>query len=96
MLVETAARDATFFSGKAYKRWAHTLQSSTHIIPILIGDPQIAMEMTERLLANGYLLSAIRPPTVPTGTARIRTSVLASHSRADLAYALKVFERRCR
>jgi 7-keto-8-aminopelargonate synthetase-like enzyme len=51
------------------------------------------MEMTERLLANGVFAIAIRPPTVPAGTARIRTSVLASHSRADLAHALKIFER---
>jgi 7-keto-8-aminopelargonate synthetase-like enzyme len=92
-LVETLQENATFFRLGLQEMGFNTLQSSTHIIPILVGDPQIAIEMAERLLANGVFAIAIRPPTVPAGTARIRTSVLASHSRADLAYALKVFER---
>jgi 8-amino-7-oxononanoate synthase len=92
-LVEKLQENATFFRQGLQDLGFNTLPSSTHIIPILVGDPQIAMEMAERLLANGVFAIAIRPPTVPAGTARIRTSVLASHSRADLAYALKVFER---
>jgi 8-amino-7-oxononanoate synthase len=92
-LVEKLQENATFFRQGLQDLGFNTFPSSTHIIPILVGDPQIAMEMAERLLANGVFAIAIRPPTVPAGTARIRTSVLASHSRADLAYALKVFER---
>jgi 8-amino-7-oxononanoate synthase len=66
-----------------------TLNSETPIIPILIGDSRSAVTFSERLLDAGIFAPAIRPPTVPKGTSRIRTTVMATHSRDDLDYVLE-------
>jgi 7-keto-8-aminopelargonate synthetase-like enzyme len=54
------------------------------IIPILLGSEQAALEASERLLEQGFLVPAIRPPTVPQGTARLRVSLSAAHDPADV------------
>lgn len=59
-------------------------QSQTHIIPLILGDEELVMEVAERLAERGLFVSAIRPPTVPPGTARLRLSVTAFHSQSDL------------
>jgi 8-amino-7-oxononanoate synthase len=63
----------------------------THIIPVLVGDNQDAVALGEALLARGVLAQAIRPPTVPDGTARLRVTPIATHSAAQLERALDVF-----
>jgi len=68
-----------------------TLNSQTHIIPVLVGEATVALEMSRRLLAEGVLAVAIRPPTVPAGKSRIRVTVMANHSRDDLDFALEAF-----
>jgi 8-amino-7-oxononanoate synthase len=65
-----------------------TMHSSTPIIPILIGDPQEAKRLAAHLLEQGILAQAIRPPTVPTATARIRLTVTALHTQDDLEQLL--------
>ncbi|HET6464198.1 MAG TPA: 8-amino-7-oxononanoate synthase [Nitrospiria bacterium] len=60
------------------------LNSETPIIPIMIGDDRSAMTVSQRLLEAGVFAPAIRPPTVPKGTSRIRTTIMASHTREDL------------
>ncbi len=92
-LVEHLQENAAFFRAGLQDIGFNTLASSTHIIPILVGDSALALEMSGELLRNGVFAVAIRPPTVPANTARIRTSIMATHSRADLVYALSVFER---
>jgi 8-amino-7-oxononanoate synthase len=54
------------------------------IVPILVGSEQAALEASERLLEQGFLVPAIRPPTVPQGTSRLRVSVSAAHDPADV------------
>jgi len=66
-----------------------TMDSETPIIPILIGDTGSALRFSERLLEAGIFAPAIRPPTVPKGSARLRTTVMATHTRADLEYVLE-------
>jgi 8-amino-7-oxononanoate synthase len=56
------------------------MDSATPIQPILIGDNAKALEMSAKLKAQGILVTAIRPPTVPEGTARLRITLSASHS----------------
>lgn len=91
-LVTRLQENAAFFRQGLQHLGFNTLTSSTHIVPVLVGDPQIALKMAEKLLQYGVFAIAIRPPTVPSGTARIRTSVMATHSRADLIHALEAFE----
>lgn len=57
------------------------------IVPIRTGTPERALALAARLEATGILAIAIRPPSVPPGTARLRLTVTLSHSPADLASA---------
>jgi len=59
-------------------------ESPTPIIPLLIGEARLAVRFSERLLDEGIYVPAIRPPTVPEGTSRLRISLMATHTLADL------------
>jgi glycine C-acetyltransferase/8-amino-7-oxononanoate synthase len=60
------------------------------IIPIHVGQPQAAMKLCEIALARGVFAQAIRPPTVPVGTSRIRAVVTAAHKPDHLHRAAGV------
>ncbi len=60
------------------------LESSTAIQPVMVGDNRKALELTGRLAEHGLLVPAIRPPTVPPGTARLRVTLSAAHEVADV------------
>src|SRR5262249_50882940 len=66
-------------------------RGDTHIIPVLIGDNRRTLALAEALLARNVLAHAIRPPTVPPGTARLRVTPMATHSVAQLERALVAF-----
>ena len=54
------------------------------IIPVLLGDPEAVIVAQRKLEERGCLVAAIRPPTVPHGTARLRISLSAAHDEAAL------------
>ena len=58
--------------------------SQTGIQPILIGDNATTMAFAENLRERHMFVPAIRPPTVPRGTARLRVSITANHTADDL------------
>jgi 8-amino-7-oxononanoate synthase len=58
------------------------------IVPVIVGDPAEAVRLSARLLEAGCLVPAIRPPTVPEGTARLRISLTAAHEPADVAHLI--------
>jgi len=64
------------------------LRTESPILPLLIGDAQNAVALTRLLLERGVYAIAIRPPTVPPGTARLRITPIADHTRADLDEAI--------
>jgi glycine C-acetyltransferase/8-amino-7-oxononanoate synthase len=70
--------------------------SETQILPIVVGDPHAAMEACERALGQGVFCQAIRPPTVPNGSSRLRITVMASHTRSELRWAAGVIARSVR
>ncbi|WP_259313062.1 8-amino-7-oxononanoate synthase [Capillimicrobium parvum] len=60
------------------------------IVPLVIGDPEAAMGLCEAALDRGVFAQAIRPPTVPDGTSRLRLVAMASHTEAELRDAARV------
>ncbi len=67
------------------------VRGDTHIVPVVVGDNRTALALADALLARGVLVQAIRPPTVPAGTARLRVAPMATHSPAQLDRALAAF-----
>jgi 8-amino-7-oxononanoate synthase len=60
------------------------MSSETAIQPLLIGENQAALNLSEGLRERGIWVAAIRPPTVPQGTARLRIALSAAHTEADV------------
>lgn len=60
------------------------MPSDTAIQPLLIGDNRAALELSDALRERGIWVAAIRPPTVPQGTARLRITLSAAHSDEDV------------
>jgi 8-amino-7-oxononanoate synthase len=58
--------------------------STTHIIPLMIGKAETAIEISRELYQRGYFVSAIRPPTVPPNSSRLRISLQANHTQGHL------------
>lgn len=63
----------------------HLTDSATPIQPLLIGSNDAALAASQALLERRILVPAIRPPTVPANTARLRISLCAAHTEADVA-----------
>jgi 8-amino-7-oxononanoate synthase len=67
--------------------------SRTQIIPVIVGDARRAVALCERCLDGGVFAQAIRPPTVPDGTSRLRLSVMANHRADELRAAAQLIGR---
>ncbi|MCK9744572.1 8-amino-7-oxononanoate synthase [Pseudomonas syringae] len=68
------------------------MDSFTPIQPIMIGDAGRALYLSQLLRERGLLVTAIRPPTVPAGSARLRVTLSAAHSEADVQLLLNTLE----
>jgi 8-amino-7-oxononanoate synthase len=68
------------------------MPSQTAIQPLLIGDAHAALEASEKLQQRGILISAIRPPTVPQGSARLRITFSAAHSEQQVDRLLETLQ----
>jgi 8-amino-7-oxononanoate synthase len=62
----------------------HLMPSATPIQPIVVGSNEAALALSGELQSRGLLVTAIRPPTVPEGQARLRITLSAAHSFDDL------------
>jgi 7-keto-8-aminopelargonate synthetase-like enzyme len=61
-----------------------TAPSATHIVPVIVGDNESTMQLSERLLDRGYFAQGIRHPSVPHATARLRLTLMATHSAEEI------------
>jgi 8-amino-7-oxononanoate synthase len=75
--------------GLRLRRWHHP-HSDTGIQPIVIGDNNDAVRASSALYEQGFWIPAIRPPTVPAGTARLRVTLSAAHAARDVAELVEV------
>jgi len=83
-----AANIARFRSGAAGLAYALT-GSQTAIQPVMVGENQPALDLAARLRERGLWVSAIRPPTVPPGSARLRITLTAAHGPEDIDFLLE-------
>lgn len=73
-----------YFRREAALLGLELMDSSTPIQPLILGGNERALAWSAALQAQGVLVGAIRPPTVPAGTARLRITLTAGHARADV------------
>src|SRR3954454_7666343 len=88
--VDKLSRNAAALREALGARGVECGESETQIVPLVVGDAGEAMAACERALAQGVFAQAIRPPTVPDGTSRLRLAVMASHTRSELRRAASV------
>jgi 8-amino-7-oxononanoate synthase len=65
-------------------------EQEMQIVPLLVGDEHAAMRLCKEALERGVFAQAIRPPTVPAGTSRLRLTTMASHTAEELKLAARV------
>lgn len=83
------ARLAARFRTSAAALGQDTGNSSTQIVPLIVGAPEAALQLSEALRERGFWATAIRPPTVPAGTARIRLAFTRAHQERDIDLILE-------
>jgi glycine C-acetyltransferase/8-amino-7-oxononanoate synthase len=67
--------------------------AAAHVVPLVVGDAELAGEIVEHALEHGVFAEAVRPPAVPEGTARVRLAAMASHTRPELRDAARTLAR---
>ncbi len=87
------ADNAGLFRNALQKAGFSTMGSETQIIPLFVGEAGPAMEFSRLLLEEGIFVQGIRPPTVPTGSCRLRCTVMATHMEDDLVQAAETMKR---
>jgi 8-amino-7-oxononanoate synthase len=87
-LFRRAAALRLFLNAKGFD----TGRSTTPIIPVILGDERKTVLAQQMLLEKGIHVSAIRPPTVPPGTSRLRIALTAHHRDADIQHLQEAFE----
>ena len=86
-------RNTAYMKQKLTEAGIPFLPGDTSIIPVVMGDEAKTLAYAKACLEEGILLSAIRPPTVPKGTSRIRLTVTAAHTREELDRAAWVMKK---
>ena len=76
--------------------WLAGGEDDCPIIPLILREPQTAVALSQALLQDGFLVPAIRPPTVPRGTSRLRISLTADHTPEDITRFVAAIESRLR
>jgi glycine C-acetyltransferase len=89
-MVEQLCRNGAILRDALAGRGLDVGASRTQIVPVVVGDAARAMALCERALEDRVFAQAIRPPTVPEGTSRLRLSVMANHRADELCAAANV------
>lgn len=73
-------------------RITKTISVESPIVPLIVGSAEDAVNAASKLYENGILIPAIRPPTVPPGTSRLRISLMATHSERDINRLIEILQ----
>jgi 8-amino-7-oxononanoate synthase len=82
------SKNINYFRQKAQSLALSIMPSKTAIQPLMVGDDAIALALSHKLKCAGILVTAIRPPTVAKGSARLRITLTASHTEQDIDHLL--------
>jgi 7-keto-8-aminopelargonate synthetase-like enzyme len=88
--VQNLRNNVKFFCEALQREGVNVEQSPSAIVPIVIGDEAKAMQISAKLQEQGILIPAIRYPTVAKGLARLRASLMATHTREQLQTAASI------
>lgn len=78
---------------RLFTRALNLPEAQSAIVPVIVGDAAAALTASDILRDNGFLVIAIRPPTVPAGTARLRFAFTAQHDDGDIARLAEIVRR---
>lgn len=78
---------------RLFTRALNLPEAQSAIVPVIVGDAAAALTASDLLRDRGFLVVAIRPPTVPAGTARLRFAFTAQHDDADIAQLAEIVRR---
>ena len=92
MLRRQLWENAAHWKAKLRQIGCELLSEDSQIVSVRVGDAQETMALAQALFEAGVYAPGIRPPTVPSGSARIRTSLTGLHTPADLESAFEVFK----
>ncbi|MGK2872585.1 MAG: 8-amino-7-oxononanoate synthase [Alphaproteobacteria bacterium] len=84
ILREPELRAAPLQKARRFTRAMNLPDAQSPIVPLIVGDTARALALSAMLEKKGFLVTAIRPPTVPQGTARLRFTFTAAHRDADI------------
>ena len=87
--VQQLQENVKFFCEALQREGLNVPQSPSAIIPVIIGDEAAALNASAKLIERGYVIPAIRYPTVAKGQARLRASLMATHTHEELERAAK-------
>jgi 8-amino-7-oxononanoate synthase len=82
--------NADYFRSLLHDAGLDTLKSASQVIPIVVGGNEAAVAVSHKLREEGIIAAAIRPPTVPSGSARLRISITLAHHVDDLERAAEL------
>jgi glycine C-acetyltransferase len=91
--VATLHENARYFRAAITEAGFSPLPGDTPIVPIIVGETALALEISDRMLREGVFVTGFGFPVVPQGHARIRCQLSAAHSRADLDFAVETFRK---
>ncbi|RMG39401.1 MAG: glycine C-acetyltransferase [Candidatus Dadabacteria bacterium] len=92
-LREKLKENTAYFRSQMKERGFNIKDGIHPIVPIMLGEARLAMEMADRLLEEGIYVIGFSYPVVPKGAARIRVQISAAHTREELDRALAAFEK---
>jgi 8-amino-7-oxononanoate synthase len=81
---EPALCDRPLAHARTFAARLNMVPPESAIVPLVVGSSAVALEMSQTLERAGFLVTAIRPPTVPEGTARLRVTFSAAHAEDDV------------
>ena len=90
-IVQKLQWNSTYLREGLKEKGFNVLKGETAIIPLIIGGAEETLQFSSYLEEKGVFAPAIRPPTVPDGTSRIRITVMATHTQEQLDQAIDIF-----